>query len=154
MRYRFAVFADPGQVPCWMSSQALASRRHLRPKSEDTDSTGVTGEDTGDREGRVSSEAKSQGPVHRYIELTPVGHCPHHEAPTATNAILSSWVTSLNEVGTSKSTVTGTGSFKFDATFAAGDRHDEVGVRAVEMDAGDVTPMAPLDWLLTEIVKK
>ena len=32
-----------------------------------------------------------------YVELSPAGHCPHHEAPVATNALLGRWARALDE---------------------------------------------------------
>lgn len=34
-----------------------------------------------------------------YFELSPTGHCPHHESPNAVNAILSSWLQVLEANG-------------------------------------------------------
>ncbi len=30
-----------------------------------------------------------------YYELTPAGHCPHHEAPNATNRVILGWVAAV-----------------------------------------------------------
>lgn len=35
---------------------------------------------------------KRQLPSATYLELAPAGHCPHHEAPTAINSIIQTWV--------------------------------------------------------------
>ena len=35
-----------------------------------------------------------------YLSLSPSGHCPHHETPTAVNAILESWVGLVESSGT------------------------------------------------------
>lgn len=35
---------------------------------------------------------KRQLPSATYLELAPAGHCPHHEAPTAINSVISTWV--------------------------------------------------------------
>ena len=34
-----------------------------------------------------------------YVELSPSGHCPHHETPEATNSILSRWIGSRGRDG-------------------------------------------------------
>jgi pimeloyl-ACP methyl ester carboxylesterase len=34
----------------------------------------------------------TQSPVARYVELSNVGHCPNHEAPTAVARLLSTWI--------------------------------------------------------------
>ncbi|WIA10745.1 hypothetical protein OEZ85_010916 [Tetradesmus obliquus] len=34
-------------------------------------------------------------PQAQYLELAPAGHCPHHEAPTAINSIIGSWVSAV-----------------------------------------------------------
>lgn len=41
---------------------------------------------------------KRQLPDATYLELAPAGHCPHHEAPTAINNIIQTWVAAV-EVG-------------------------------------------------------
>lgn len=35
---------------------------------------------------------KRQKPQTQYYELSPVGHCPHHEAPQAVNSLMASWI--------------------------------------------------------------
>lgn len=42
---------------------------------------------------------KRQLPAAQYLELAPAGHCPHHEAPTAVNNIIQTWVEAV-EAGT------------------------------------------------------
>jgi hypothetical protein len=34
-------------------------------------------------------------PEAAYYELTPAGHCPHHEAPNATNKVILDWVAAV-----------------------------------------------------------
>ena len=51
---------------------------------------------------RESSESHKEY-VHRYVELDNVGHCPNHEAPTATGHITSRWVKAQDR---SKNTLT------------------------------------------------
>lgn len=34
-------------------------------------------------------------PEATYLELAPAGHCPHHEAPTAINNIIQTWVAAV-----------------------------------------------------------
>lgn len=41
-----------------------------------------------------SSSSQAQYAAHRYLELSNVGHCPHHEAPQATAMILTRWLPS------------------------------------------------------------
>ena len=43
--------------------------------------------------------AKKRKPDVAYFELSPSGHCPHHETPTATNAVLSAWVDEVEAAG-------------------------------------------------------
>lgn len=38
---------------------------------------------------------KRQLPSATYLELAPAGHCPHHEAPTAINSIIRTWVAAV-----------------------------------------------------------
>eukprot|EP00879_Flechtneria_rotunda_P018963 GHRR01019907.1.p1 GENE.GHRR01019907.1~~GHRR01019907.1.p1 ORF type:complete len:440 (+),score=157.56 GHRR01019907.1:356-1675(+) len=38
---------------------------------------------------------KRKLPQATYLELTPAGHCPHHEAPNAINSIISTWVAAV-----------------------------------------------------------
>ncbi|KAF8068342.1 hypothetical protein HT031_002031 [Scenedesmus sp. PABB004] len=38
---------------------------------------------------------KRRVPSAAYLELSPVGHCPHHEAPTAVNHIITTWVAAV-----------------------------------------------------------
>lgn len=38
---------------------------------------------------------KRQLPRATYLELAPAGHCPHHEAPTAINNIIETWVAAV-----------------------------------------------------------
>lgn len=40
---------------------------------------------------------KRQLPSATYLELAPAGHCPHHEAPTAINSIIRTWVAAVEE---------------------------------------------------------
>jgi pimeloyl-ACP methyl ester carboxylesterase len=39
--------------------------------------------------------AKRLLPSAVYFELSPAGHCPHHEAPTAVNSIISTFVAAV-----------------------------------------------------------
>jgi len=43
--------------------------------------------------------AKKRKPDVVYFELSPSGHCPHHETPTATNAVFSAWVDEVEQAG-------------------------------------------------------
>jgi hypothetical protein len=36
-------------------------------------------------------------PSATYLELAPAGHCPHHEAPTAINSIITTWVAAVEQ---------------------------------------------------------
>jgi hypothetical protein len=38
---------------------------------------------------------KRQLPAATYLELAPAGHCPHHEAPTAINSIIETYVAAV-----------------------------------------------------------
>lgn len=40
---------------------------------------------------------KRQLPAAQYLELSPAGHCPHHEAPAAVNTIIQTWVTAVEQ---------------------------------------------------------
>jgi hypothetical protein len=40
---------------------------------------------------------KRSRPEAAYYELSPVGHCPHHEAPTAINQLITEWVAGAEE---------------------------------------------------------
>lgn len=40
---------------------------------------------------------KRQMPSATYLELAPAGHCPHHEAPTAINSIITTWVAAVEQ---------------------------------------------------------
>jgi hypothetical protein len=40
---------------------------------------------------------KRRRPEAAYYELSPVGHCPHHEAPTAINQLITEWVAGAEE---------------------------------------------------------
>lgn len=42
-------------------------------------------------------KAKRQRPDARYIEISPAGHCPHHEAPETVNTLVSEWVAELEQ---------------------------------------------------------
>jgi hypothetical protein len=42
--------------------------------------------------------AKRLLPSAVYLELSPAGHCPHHEAPTAVNSIIAAFIDAV-EVG-------------------------------------------------------
>lgn len=44
-------------------------------------------------------KAKRQRPDARYIEISPAGHCPHHEAPEAVNTLVGEWIAELEEGG-------------------------------------------------------
>ena len=35
---------------------------------------------------------KRRAPAVIYLSLSPAGHCPHHEVPVATNALLRQWL--------------------------------------------------------------
>lgn len=39
--------------------------------------------------------AKRLLPAAVYLELSPAGHCPHHEAPTAVNSIIATFVAAV-----------------------------------------------------------
>ncbi len=38
---------------------------------------------------------KRRLPTADYVELTPAGHCPHHEAPHAVNAMMRTWISAV-----------------------------------------------------------
>jgi hypothetical protein len=42
-------------------------------------------------------KAKRQRPDARYIEISPAGHCPHHEAPETVNTLVGEWIAELEE---------------------------------------------------------
>ena len=42
---------------------------------------------------------KRQIPSATYYELSPAGHCPHHESPAVTNALIAGWVGALSAGG-------------------------------------------------------
>jgi pimeloyl-ACP methyl ester carboxylesterase len=46
--------------------------------------------------------ARSRSPVARYFELSNVGHCPNHEAPTAVARLLSTWILGGSDPSRSK----------------------------------------------------
>lgn len=41
---------------------------------------------------RHDGKSSHDVPVHRYVELDNVGHCPNHEAPQAVGSIASCWI--------------------------------------------------------------
>jgi len=40
----------------------------------------------------LSSRSHPNEPIHRYVELENVGHCPNHEAPHAVGSVLKRWL--------------------------------------------------------------
>lgn len=44
-------------------------------------------------------KAKKRKPDIVYYEISPSGHCPHHETPTAANAVISAWVDEMEDAG-------------------------------------------------------
>lgn len=38
---------------------------------------------------------RQKGGAALYYELSPVGHCPHHEAPRAVNTLVSEWIAAV-----------------------------------------------------------
>ena len=43
--------------------------------------------------------AKKIKPSCLYFELSPSGHCPHHETPVATNSVLTAWIDEIETAG-------------------------------------------------------
>jgi len=94
-----------------------------------------------EREGRDHSSSKPV-PVHRYVELANVGHCPNHESPTAVGHITSRWVRAKD---------------RSKQALALLDEEEQViaehwgAVTAKEVDASDIS-LSPMERLITSFV--
>lgn len=71
---------------CGPAFGRAAARARAQPHN------GFEGGGTDGYEGPSTTATSNPAPMTRYIELSPCGHCPHHEAPDATDELLADWL--------------------------------------------------------------
>ena len=77
---------DPWCGPAFGRAAARARGLQNDLKGEEDDNRASTAASA------TSRPDAAAGPVTRYVELSSCGHCPHHEAPEATNELLADWL--------------------------------------------------------------
>eukprot|EP00751_Fragilariopsis_kerguelensis_P004917 CAMPEP_0170794572 /NCGR_PEP_ID=MMETSP0733-20121128/23491_1 /TAXON_ID=186038 /ORGANISM="Fragilariopsis kerguelensis, Strain L26-C5" /LENGTH=639 /DNA_ID=CAMNT_0011144061 /DNA_START=218 /DNA_END=2137 /DNA_ORIENTATION=+ len=84
---------DPWCQPCLARSMLVALNERREEGTRTTTDIRHSSHNKNNDGRHSQSHTRPRTPVHRYVEISHAGHCPHHEAPQAVGHLVNQWVT-------------------------------------------------------------